>query len=553
MEIVSVYQRKRKEFGRQPLFSDRPAVLTANIAPDAEYMNNYIVKNPTSSSTSCCPSMSEHEVNTESHSVASVGVLHREGGWPKDVDSTDVEHKLRYRKKVEKDEEYIRVVKSLCDTVQTYIQQNNAVDIYEEYFTGIGEDAITIDTPSSRTLNVFRDPNSVKRPASFLSWHPDGGKKLAIAYSNLDFQKPSPNSSFESYIWDVEYPNAPDQKIIPPAPLVCLKYNLKDQHALIGGMTNGLVGVWDVRKGPYPVDTSIIDKSHKDMVSSVTMVNSKTGSEFFSTATDGQVLWWDTRKLSEPTEVMVLDPDKNGVLAGGTVTDFESTMPTKFMVGSESGSVFLCNKKAKTANERITHTFPGHHGPIMAIQRNPFFPRNFLTVADWSAKIWADDLKTPILTSRYHGTYLTDGCWSPTRPAVFCTGRNDGSVDFWDYLFKQNEPTLTLQISNSPISCLRIQDNGRWVAAGSKDGNTTMAQVSDSLSKMQNNEKSTFSQMLERESKREKLLESVAREKRLKMQNAKPAGAVPTTLENTIDEIMKKADEEFFQSTRFKR
>ena len=41
--------------------------------------------------------------------------MHTEGGWPKDVDPTDVEHTIRYRKKIEKDEEYIRAVKVLGD------------------------------------------------------------------------------------------------------------------------------------------------------------------------------------------------------------------------------------------------------------------------------------------------------------------------------------------------------------------------------------------------------------------------------------------------------
>jgi hypothetical protein len=49
-------------------------------------------------------------------------------------------------------------------------------------------------------------------------------------------------------------------------------------------------------------------------------------------STDGQVLWWDTRKLNEPTESLLLDPEKNGTIVGGTVLDFETTMPTKFMV-----------------------------------------------------------------------------------------------------------------------------------------------------------------------------------------------------------------------------
>lgn len=83
---------------------------------------------------------------------------------------------------------------------------------------------------------------------------------------------------------------------------------------------------WDTRKGQYPVDTSLIEKSHRDPVYSVAWVQSKSGAEFFSTSTDGQVLWWDIRKLSEPTESMMIDPEKNGVIVGGTVLDYEPTM-----------------------------------------------------------------------------------------------------------------------------------------------------------------------------------------------------------------------------------
>jgi dynein intermediate chain 2, axonemal len=94
------------------------------------------------------------------------------------------------------------------------------------------------------------------------------------------------------------------------------------------------------------------------------------GSEFFSTSTDGQVLWWDIRKLTEPTESMLIDPEKNGNIVGGTVLDFETTMPTKFMIGSENGSTYMCNKKAKNPGEKIGAIYPGHHGPIYALQVN---------------------------------------------------------------------------------------------------------------------------------------------------------------------------------------
>ena len=43
---------------------------------------------------------------------------HREGGWPKDVDPNEVEQTIRYRKKVEKDENYVNSVTALGDVRQ---------------------------------------------------------------------------------------------------------------------------------------------------------------------------------------------------------------------------------------------------------------------------------------------------------------------------------------------------------------------------------------------------------------------------------------------------
>ncbi len=33
-----------------------------------------------------------------------------------------------------------------------------------------------------------RDPNEIRRTATHMSWYPDGPRKLAIAYCNLEFQ-----------------------------------------------------------------------------------------------------------------------------------------------------------------------------------------------------------------------------------------------------------------------------------------------------------------------------------------------------------------------------
>ncbi|TPX42236.1 hypothetical protein SeMB42_g02765 [Synchytrium endobioticum] len=548
MDIVLVYQRKRKDFGRQPQFRDILATeLSVHIPPDPTLDKNYIVRNPTSTEVQCAPDKSEHEVNTESLVTVNRGILHLQGGWPRDVDPSDAEHTIRYRKKIEKDDEYVKSVKAMGELMEHCIKQNNAIDIYEEYFVD-SSDSIAVEPPSAKSLNVYRDPSPIKRAATFVSWYPDDGHKMAVAYSCLQFQGTPSSMPAESYIWDIENPNTPDQSLIPPNPLVCIKYNPKDPHVLVGGSYNGLVAYWDTRKGSYPVDVSAIEKSHRDPVYNVAWVQSKSGAEFFSTSTDGQVLWWDIRKLSEPTESLLLDPEKNGQIVGGTVLDYETTMPTKFMVGSESGSIFMCNKKSKNPNEKITHIYPGHHGPIYALQRNPFFLKNFLTVGDWTAKIWAEDVKSPIMSTKYTMSYITDGCWSPTRPSVFFTGKMDGTLDIWDYVFKQNDPTLTVQVCNSPVHSVKAQEHGKMLAVTARDGSTTILELSDGLSKIQNNEKSVFSAMLEREAKREKTLESAAREKRLKAQaQQKRPGSGGARSGPGMEELVKNAEEEFWK------
>ena len=41
---------------------------------------------------------------------------------------------------------------------------------------------------------------------------------------------------------------------------------------------------------------------------------------------------------------------------------------------------------------------------------------------------------------------LTDGCWSPTRPSVFFTARQDGVLDAWDILYQQKAPILSIKV-----------------------------------------------------------------------------------------------------------
>jgi dynein intermediate chain 2 len=461
------------------------------------------------------------------------------------LDVLQVEHVIRYKKKVEKDEDYVRSIKALGDTVVHLLKQNCAIDIYEEYFANSTEDHSS-EPPSAKTLTVFRDPNAIKRTATSISWYPDGAKKVAVSYAILDFQKVPDGMSLSSYIWDVQNPNYPEMEMIPSSPLCVVEYNPKDPHFIIGGCYNGQIAIWDDRKGSQPAEVSPIEKSHRDPVYDVAWLQSKSGTEVASVSTDGQLFTWDTRKTHEPFESLILDVKNDGMVWGGTTLAYEQAAgPTKILVGTEQGSVLLCNRKSKSPSDRISAVYPGHHGPVYALQRNPTQHKYFLTIGDWTARIWAEDLRTPIMCTKYHASCLTDGCWSPVRPGVFFTTKMDGTLDIWDFFYKQNDPIFQLQVTDVGLHTMSVESNGKTIAAGAMDGSTTLLEICDGLSVTQPAEKTAMAQMFERETRREKNLEARAKELRLKEKKdaAKGSKAVES---NDDEEKLRQVEEEFF-------
>ena len=50
----------------------------------------------------------------------SQGMNHFEGGWPKDINPQENDQTMRFRKKIEKDDNYINTVLGLCTVMMRY-------------------------------------------------------------------------------------------------------------------------------------------------------------------------------------------------------------------------------------------------------------------------------------------------------------------------------------------------------------------------------------------------------------------------------------------------
>ena len=374
---------------------------------------------------------------------------------------------------------------------------------------------------------IFKDPNQIKRAATKIAWHPDQTElRVGVTYAMLRFQQMPKDMPRESYIWNLNNPNFPEKTLLPSSPLCCMSFNNKSPEIIVGGSYNGSICFFDTRQGNSsgvikPFKTSILEKSHHDPVYSVEWVVCKTGTECVSSSTDGRVLWWDWKESAEsPAETLIInesfpgaDPDsepKNKVLGATSMCYNQDAGPLKYLLGTEQGYIMQAQKR-KTIDIQQRFGFDGgkHHGPVYSISRNPGHSKYFLSVGDWSAKIWTEELKSPIMQTRYHSAYLTDGCWSTTRPGLFYLTRIDGFLDVWDFYYRQNESAYSQKISDSPLTSIAINQN--MAAIGDAEGTVSIIQLCKPLFEVANKEKEVMQQIFEREFRREKNLEIAKR------------------------------------------
>ncbi|XP_017774943.1 PREDICTED: dynein intermediate chain 3, ciliary isoform X2 [Nicrophorus vespilloides] len=556
MDLTFPYEKKRSEFGKQCMFNDRGPELIDSCPSSLRVSVDFIRRNPVNTGVQNSKIQAEHEINTYRAEYSNALMNHVEGGWPKDVNIADEEQTKRYRRKVEKDESYAHIMQQLCKNMENCILQNNAINIYQQYYTDVEPTPLT-EPCTARTVNVFQDQSSLKRPVTNMSWSPDGGSRVIVCHCNLVYQANIQSKHHHSYVWELENPNTPQMILNPPTQSVCIEYNQKDQNSLVSGQYNGQVAVWDVRRGNEPVDFSVMECSHRDPVNSILWINSKSGTEFFSGSTDGTLKWWDTRKMKDPLETLILDASKSEEQSisnalGCSILEYEHTIPTRFMVGTENGYVISCNRKGKAPNEKMMARYHTHYGPVLALQRNAAFVKNFLTVGDWTARIWSEDCKeSAIMWTSYHKARLSDGAWSPTRYSVFYTARSDGILDVWDLLQDQHAATIGVKISDEPLTKLKTNEGGRLICVGNQIGTTYIIEFSDNLSYSNKNDKALLTAIFERETRREKILEARNREIRLKQRTARSSTQLAEEQVDTDDTSFEDpnvvaAEQEFF-------
>ena len=144
------------------------------------------------------------------------------------------------------------------------------------------------------------------------------------------------------------------------------------------------------------------------------------------------------------------------------------------------------------------------------MQRNPTYFKFILTVGDWTARIWTEDLRSPIYISKYFPAYLNDCLWTP-RIGMFLICRSDGYINGYDLCYKLNDTTFSYKVADLSLTTMSLNVKGDKLLVGDEDGVVYLIKLSKSFYDCSNkaevdNKKNMLNKLFEREQTKEKML-----------------------------------------------
>ncbi|KAL3320712.1 WD repeat-containing protein 63 [Cichlidogyrus casuarinus] len=289
----------------------------------------------------------------------------------------------------------------------------------------------------------------------------DPPKLYWSALSNID-------ASHECPVMDIQW--LPDHIELSKTGIVLENKDLVS-HQLISAGLDGRIFIWDIRVDRCPL---LADKNRENILlpACAPLTFEPLHEKMKPLIKVTPIRPDDSPILASRVSIHELQGDRSILKTLGDPTSDERDRPlttasTMLYVGSEDGELaFLDWMPMKDQDTgRVTTPKPEfvnmcHMGPIVMLERCPYYPALALVVGGYSWSLWLESVSTPLLTSFIGRRKYSGGCWCARKPSCFFLIRVDGALEIWDLLKKTFEPVAVETLTSNPLTAIRIWEQG---------------------------------------------------------------------------------------------
>lgn len=458
-------------------------------------------------------------------------------------------------------------LKAVQNSWEFALQQNEITDTSEDHFDTLAEEDSAPGKRSENVISEFQSFTdlvySKGKIVSAIDWLPGQEGVVAVSCTepiSLNERLAVAGQARRSaiLIWNFVDPIHPQYVLESPFDVFAFRFNTSAPSLIAGGLYNGQVILWDTssaatlrnrgsskgegEKGEASIPVirpkclSSLEKSHNACVTDLAWLQkglhiNRMGQLhetedpgachcFVTIAVDGRARFWDVRVKREtkkgkegeidwtPVWTVSLIRDHGGDLAGTRFSFSNTFRSSSFFVGSMDGEVALAQYEKPEGVDHPEYTkgcIEAHSGPVVSLQRSPFFEGIVLSAGDWTFKIWKEGHTQPLFASSCATTYITAACWSLTRPGVVYIAKQDGVMEVWDFLDRSHEPSIVSTISSHPISSIEffpVSSVSTMMAVGDTSGTLHIMELPRNLRRRLPHEQTIMQNFIDREAAR---------------------------------------------------
>lgn len=371
-----------------------------------------------------------------------------------------------------------------------------------------------------QTRQFFDNTQSRRRQISDLQFSPHFSEVVLSSHTKNPAATNEPSGLI--MLWNIHAPSRPEYMFQSPGTdILSARFSPFHPNIIIGGCYGGQVCLWDTRAKGQPGGKAVLStprstsySGHSHPVYCINIVGTPNAHNIITASSDGVICSWNVDMLAQPQEIIGLTtppPSKTDDLAP-TCMSFPSTDPTFFIVGTEEGKIYSCQRydrpgaKAGLDGQIV---YQGHKAPVMSSHfhpaRGPVDLGDLLLTSsvDWSIKLWR--VKAGAASSQIQGAtgsvdsnpgdfrgphpaepildikrdeLIYDAKWAPHKPSVFACVTGAGVVEVFDLNVEMEIPVANASPTKRPggalvnglNKCAWEEKRGELIAVGGLDG-----------------------------------------------------------------------------------